>query len=68
MRDHLRVALLIESSRGYGRKLLQGIAAYARIYGPWAFFHEERNSARRSPRTSNSGVPTASLPASRATG
>jgi LacI family transcriptional regulator len=37
-----RVALLIESSRGYGRKLLTGIAAYARIFGPWAFFHEER--------------------------
>ena len=43
MLHHLRVALLIESSRGYGRKLLQGIAAYARTHGPWAFFHEERD-------------------------
>jgi LacI family transcriptional regulator len=39
----LRVALLIESSRGYGRKLLQGIATYARARGPWVFLHEERD-------------------------
>ncbi|MCE5302004.1 MAG: DNA-binding transcriptional regulator [Planctomycetaceae bacterium] len=38
-----RVALLIESSRSYGRELLAGIAAYARAYGPWAFYHEERS-------------------------
>ena len=43
MSPHLRVALLIESSRGYGRKLLQGIAAYARTHGPWTFFHQERD-------------------------
>lgn len=38
----LRIALLIESSRSYGRNLLAGIAAYARVFGPWTFFHEER--------------------------
>jgi LacI family transcriptional regulator len=38
----LRIALLIESSRMYGRELLRGIAAYARQAGPWLFFHEER--------------------------
>jgi LacI family transcriptional regulator len=38
----LRIALLIESSRMYGRELLRGIAAYARQTGPWLFFHEER--------------------------
>lgn len=37
-----RVALLIESSRAYGRDLLCGIAAYARANGPWSFFHQER--------------------------
>ncbi|MBN2579147.1 MAG: DNA-binding transcriptional regulator [Pirellulales bacterium] len=37
-----RVALLIESSRAYGRDLLRGIAAYARAHGPWSFFHQER--------------------------
>jgi LacI family transcriptional regulator len=38
----LRIALLIESSRMYGRELLRGIAAYAHRVGPWLFFHEER--------------------------
>ena len=42
MSKSLRVALLIESSRSYGRNLLAGIAAYARVYGPWTFYHEER--------------------------
>lgn len=37
-----RIALLIESSRSYGRQLLKGIAAYARTHGPWTFFHQER--------------------------
>jgi len=38
----LRVALLIESSRSYGRELLKGIAAYGRTHGSWTFFHQER--------------------------
>jgi LacI family transcriptional regulator len=42
MSDHLRVVLLIESSRSYGRQLLKGIAAYARAHARWTFFHEER--------------------------
>ena len=42
MSGRLRVALLIESSRSYGRQLLKGIAAYARTRGGWTFFHEER--------------------------
>jgi LacI family transcriptional regulator len=39
----LRIALLIESSRSYGRNLLYGIAEYARIYGPWTFYYRERS-------------------------
>ncbi len=31
------VALLIETARGYGRGLLQGVAQYSRLRGPWAF-------------------------------
>jgi LacI family transcriptional regulator len=31
------VALLIETSRSYGRKMLGGIANYARAHGRWAF-------------------------------
>ncbi|MCD6338770.1 MAG: XylR family transcriptional regulator [Verrucomicrobia bacterium] len=36
-----RVALLIESSRAYGRGLLQGIARYIRIHGNWSIFYQE---------------------------
>ena len=32
------VALLIESSRGYGRGLLHGIAEYVRMHGPWSIY------------------------------
>jgi LacI family transcriptional regulator len=37
-----RVALLIESSRAYGRGLLLGIARYVREHGPWSVYSEER--------------------------
>ena len=36
------VALLIESSRSYGRNLLRGIAQYSRTKGDWSLLHEER--------------------------
>ena len=36
-----QVALLIESSRSYGRGLLEGIAAYVRIGGGWSLRHQE---------------------------
>lgn len=32
------VALLIETTRSYGRNVLRGIGDYARIYGPWIFY------------------------------
>jgi LacI family transcriptional regulator len=35
-----RVALLIETSRSYGRDLLVGIAKFVRIYGPWSIEFE----------------------------
>jgi LacI family transcriptional regulator len=34
----LKVALLIETSRGYGRALLRGIVRYSRLHGPWGFY------------------------------
>src|SRR5688500_7681578 len=37
-----KIALLIESSRAYGRGVLRGIAAYARTHGPWSIYHQER--------------------------
>ncbi len=36
MSDIPKVALLIETSRGYGRGMLRGVIRYARLHGPWA--------------------------------
>lgn len=36
--NYPRAALLIESSRGYGRGLLRGIADYVRVHGPWSIY------------------------------
>jgi len=33
-----RVALLVETSRGYGRNYLRGVMRYAREHGPWSFY------------------------------
>ena len=37
-----KVALLIESSRTYGRGILRGIARYAHLNGPWSIYSQER--------------------------
>lgn len=42
MKPPPRVALLIESSRTYGRSILRGIAGYTRIQGGWSVFWQER--------------------------
>lgn len=44
-----RVALLIESSRAYGRELLVGIAKYIRIHGPWSIEFEEGDPGEQLP-------------------
>lgn len=36
----LRVAVLIESSRALGRGLIEGIASYSRLHGPWSMYFE----------------------------
>jgi LacI family transcriptional regulator len=36
------VALLVESSRAYGRGVLHGIAEYVRLHGPWSIYMAER--------------------------
>jgi hypothetical protein len=38
-----RVALLIETSRTYGRDLLRGVKRYAQEHGPWSLFVEIRD-------------------------
>ncbi len=37
MREVPRVALLVETSRGFGREFLLGMARYSRLHGPWSF-------------------------------
>jgi LacI family transcriptional regulator len=48
--DRPRVALLIESSRAFGRGLLFGVARYVREHGPWSIFLQERSLGDVSPR------------------
>ncbi len=33
-----KVALLVETSLGYGRAFLRGVIRYAKLHGPWAFY------------------------------
>lgn len=40
MRKIPHIALLIETSREYGRGLLRGVARYQREHGPWSMFFE----------------------------
>jgi LacI family transcriptional regulator len=44
------VALLVESTRAYGRGLLAGIASYLRDHGPWTVDWQERNLSEAPPR------------------
>jgi DNA-binding LacI/PurR family transcriptional regulator len=38
-RKHIpRVALLIETTRSYGRNVMRGVGDYERVHGPWLFF------------------------------
>ena len=37
----LKVALLIESSREYGRGILRGVSTFVRTHGPWSLYFEE---------------------------
>jgi LacI family transcriptional regulator len=53
MSRHLRlpqVLLLIETSRAYGRGLVEGIARYAEERGPWSIHFEERGLGDPLPR------------------
>ena len=37
------VALVIQTSMAYGRRILEGVARYARENGPWSFYLEPRS-------------------------
>jgi LacI family transcriptional regulator len=43
------VALLIETSRAYGRDLLVGIAQYVRVHGPWSIEFQEGDPCEEPP-------------------
>jgi len=51
-----RVALLIETASSYGRGLLRGIARYAALRGPWAFFLEPGGLEGPMPRLGDWGI------------
>ena len=34
------VLLLIDTSRAYGRELIQGIIKYTQLYGPWKIYND----------------------------
>ena len=42
-----RVAILVDTSTSWGRRVLQGINNYARNHGPWQVFVEARGGAER---------------------
>lgn len=41
LKPRRKVALIIESSRSYGRNLLRGVARFSRTQGNWLLLHEE---------------------------
>jgi len=45
-----RVAVLIETSHGFGRGLISGIACYIREHGPWTIYLEPRELEAPPPR------------------
>jgi LacI family transcriptional regulator len=36
-----KIALLVETSRAYGRDLLRGVANFARTFSNWSLLHQE---------------------------
>ena len=43
------VALLVETSLGSGRDILQGIARYVREHDPWLLYHQVRSLEDKPP-------------------
>jgi LacI family transcriptional regulator len=50
MRNRPHVALIIETSKQYGRSLIAGITQYVKAHGPWSVFIEERGIEDPVPR------------------
>ncbi|MEW4563190.1 DNA-binding transcriptional regulator [Bremerella sp. JC770] len=50
MTKRFQVAILVETSRGHGRQIIDGIARYAAEHGPWSLRLEPRNLNDPPPR------------------
>lgn len=50
-----KVALLLETSREYGRQLLRGVVRYARLHGPWSFVVSPGHFEQQLPRVQRWG-------------
>ena len=48
-----KIILLLETSREFGRGLLNGIARYSKLHGPWSFYLEPRGLKSSVPRIKN---------------
>ncbi|MFI4874157.1 MAG: XylR family transcriptional regulator [Blastopirellula sp. JB062] len=50
MNSQLQVAILVETSRGHGRQIIEGIAQYSAEHGPWSIRLDPRNLNDPPPR------------------
>lgn len=50
MKNQYQVAVLVETSRGHGRQIIDGIARYSAEHGPWSLRLEPRNLNDPPPR------------------
>lgn len=55
MKETVKVALLIETAREYGRGLLRGVSRYARLHGRWAFYITPGDFAQAVPKMNQWG-------------
>ena len=51
-----KIALLIETSREFGRSFLYGVARYSRTHGPWVFYKETGGLERSIPKIKDWGA------------
>ncbi|MDZ7617039.1 MAG: DNA-binding transcriptional regulator [Patescibacteria group bacterium] len=57
--DSPRVAVLVDTSTGWGRRLIRGVAGYARKHGPWRLWVDDwgqRESLRLPPGWTGEGI------------
>ena len=45
-----KVALLVETSHGYGRRFLMGVAKYSRLHEPWSFYITPKDFHQKFPK------------------